>query len=66
MLAVSLPRENEEENYLDLEELEELCASHGFEYVEGVIDSTPGVSSYSRVPTSDSNTLDTWNRTGCS
>jgi hypothetical protein len=65
MLAVSLPRENEEENYLDLEELEELCASHAFEYVEGAIDSTPGVS-YSRVPASDSNTLDTWNRTGCS
>jgi hypothetical protein len=48
MLAVSLSHEGEDENYLDPAELEDLCASHGFEYIEGAIHSVPGSSFYSR------------------
>jgi hypothetical protein len=57
MLAISLPDENEDEPYLDPGETEDLCASHGFEYVEGATHSVPGSSSCSRGPGSDSNVM---------
>lgn len=63
MLAVSLPHENEDEHYLDPGEVEDLCASHGFEYVEGAMDSVPG-SSCSWRSGLDSNIHDTWYRRG--
>ena len=63
MLAVSLPHDNEDENYLDPGELEDLCAFHGFEYVEGAMHSVPG-SSGSRGPWLNSNIHDTWYRRG--
>ena len=62
MMAVSLPHEHEDDNYLDPGDLEEICSSHGFEYVEGTIDSVPGLSSCSREPASGPNTLDNWHR----
>lgn len=64
MMAVSLPREHESDNYLDPDELEELCSSHGFEYVEGAIHSVPGLSTRSEEPRSGPNTLNNWHRRG--
>jgi hypothetical protein len=64
MIAVSLPDENGDDGYLDPDELEDLCASHGFEYVEGTVDRVPGLSPYSGGPGSNSNTLDNWYRRG--
>lgn len=48
MIAVSLPHEHEGDNYLDSDELEELCSSQGFEYAEGTVHSVPGLSSVFR------------------
>jgi len=62
MIAVSLPHEYEDDNYLDLGDLEEICSFHDFEYVEGTIHSVPGLSSCSREPGSGPNILNNWHR----
>ena len=47
MVAGSIPHEHEDNNYRNSGDLEEICSSHGFEYVEGTIHTVSGLSSCS-------------------